>query len=97
VNQKKPQKPHSSAKPTETQTDEDTFTAFGGGMPKMPSGVNQDFVKNIMGDPEIQKLLQDPTVLPKLMEIMQNPAALSKYMDDPKIMSVVQKIQNMQM
>jgi len=63
------------------------FGAFpgggGGGMPNM--------------DPEVMAALSDKETLAKIMEIAQDPSKISKYAHDAKLMSVLEKLQSMQM
>lgn len=39
------------------------------------------------------QLLQDPEVVQAMAAIQKNPAAMMQYMNNPKIMKVIQKLQ----
>jgi len=73
------------------QQQQPNFGAFPGmsGMPGMPGMPNMD--------PEVMAALSDKETLAKIMEIVQDPSKVENYKNDPKIMSVLEKLQNMNM
>lgn len=71
--------------------------SFTGGMPGgMPGGMSGGMpggMEDIFSDPEIATLLQDPEVVQAMTAIQQNPAAMMQYINNPKVMKIVQKLQ----
>ena len=47
----------------------------------------------LLGDPETQALLGDPTFMPILQSIMSNPMEAMKHMGDPRVQKIMQVLQ----
>jgi len=85
--QAKKQQPKSTPKPP---VGDDDFE-MPGGMGGMPP----NFMNNLMSDPELMAMLQDPDVQGKMQELMTNPMAAAKYANDPKVQKILSKLQGM--
>jgi len=66
---------------------------MGGGNPFGMGGMPPEMMQKLMSDPELMQLFQDPTMLAKLQEIMTDPTKIQKYQNDPKVMSLLSKLQ----
>jgi len=64
---------------------------------EMPGGMPPNFMNNLMSDPELMAMLQDPDTMVKMQELMTNPGATAKYANDAKIQKILTKLQGMGM
>ncbi|PIC42732.1 hypothetical protein B9Z55_009711 [Caenorhabditis nigoni] len=63
-----------------------------GGMPG--AGGPGAGMEDLFSDPDIMAAFKDPEVMPALMDIMSNPANIMKYANNPKIASLITKLQS---
>merc|ERR1719431_1568333 len=65
-----------------------------GGMGGMPGGgMGGPDLNNLFSDPDVMTAMQDPEVMAAFADVSSNPANMSKYQDNPKIKSVIEKLQ----
>jgi len=64
-----------------------------GGMPGGGPGGMPD-MSGLFSDPDLMAALQDPEVMAAFQDVSSNPANMSKYQDNPKVKSVIEKLQS---
>eukprot|EP01071_Lankesteria_metandrocarpae_P012755 Lankesteria_metandrocarpae@DN6236_c0_g1_i1.p1 len=58
---------------------------------EMPGGMGGMF-SNLMSDPEMKTIFENPKIMQAMQDLMSNPGNMSKYKDDPEVMSAFQKL-----
>ena len=58
-----------------------------GGMGGMPGGLG-----GLLNDPELMAAFSDPEVSAAFQDITSNPANMAKYQNNPKVMSLINKM-----